>query len=249
MTGPLHLSRLTLKTRAPDVEPLLELLQPADDRNRLAVEHKLVWTAMPEDVREAANRERASGQSRSSFLWRADRRRGEFFVLGPKPRDEAAFFTVESKPFEPEFAPGDRLAFDLRVNATVDRKIREDEAGKAVRQRCDVAMDLIARQEKAEGRTTRPREKTPSAVAEEATREWLQARASASGFELSSIMLEGYRAERFRRSGKSFATLGIFDLKGTLVVTDPSVFIERLGNGFGRAKAFGCGLMLVRRIA
>ena len=30
-------------------------------------------------------------------------------------------------------------------------------------------------------------------------------------------------------------------------VTDPPAFLARLAAGFGRAKAFGCGLMLIRR--
>ncbi|MDX2120628.1 MAG: type I-E CRISPR-associated protein Cas6/Cse3/CasE, partial [Gemmatimonadota bacterium] len=41
--------------------------------------------------------------------------------------------------------------------------------------------------------------------------------------------------------------IGVLDLEGTLYVTDPSAFLGALGAGFGRAKAFGCGLMLIRR--
>ena len=42
---------------------------------------------------------------------------------------------------------------------------------------------------------------------------------------------------------------GVLDLVGTLDITDPAAFVIRLGQGFGRAKAFGCGLMLIRRAA
>lgn len=53
--------------------------------------------------------------------------------------------------------------------------------------------------------------------------------------------------------------LSVLDLEGILVVTDPAAFLDKvalkLGTasdaaaqaGFGRAKAFGCGLMLLKR--
>ena len=40
---------------------------------------------------------------------------------------------------------------------------------------------------------------------------------------------------------------GILDLTGLLEVTDPPLFLSHLAAGFGRAMAFGCGLMLIRR--
>lgn len=42
---------------------------------------------------------------------------------------------------------------------------------------------------------------------------------------------------------------GILDLRGSLTVTEPATFLAALARGFGRAKAFGCGLMLIRRAA
>ncbi|RYD61629.1 MAG: type I-E CRISPR-associated protein Cas6/Cse3/CasE, partial [Verrucomicrobiaceae bacterium] len=37
------------------------------------------------------------------------------------------------------------------------------------------------------------------------------------------------------------------DLTGQLTVTDPTAFQAMLLQGLGHAKAFGCGLMVVRR--
>ena len=42
-------------------------------------------------------------------------------------------------------------------------------------------------------------------------------------------------------------TFSVLDLEGELEVTDPALFLRSLAAGFGRAKAFGCGLMLIRR--
>jgi CRISPR system Cascade subunit CasE len=38
------------------------------------------------------------------------------------------------------------------------------------------------------------------------------------------------------------------DYKGVLCVTDTELFKTTLFNGIGRSKAFGCGLMMVRRV-
>jgi CRISPR system Cascade subunit CasE len=49
-----------------------------------------------------------------------------------------------------------------------------------------------------------------------------------------------------RRRGRA-AGISVLDLKGIIEVTDPAGFVDKLGRGFGSAKAFGNGLMLVRR--
>jgi CRISPR system Cascade subunit CasE len=46
-----------------------------------------------------------------------------------------------------------------------------------------------------------------------------------------------------------FAKFGVLDFAGMIEVTDPALFLPRLGKGFGKAKAFGCGLMLIKRAA
>ena len=52
------------------------------------------------------------------------------------------------------------------------------------------------------------------------------------------------RGDNTRRGGPRF---GGIDLEAGLTLTDPAAFLGRLLGGFGRAKAFGCGLMLIRR--
>ncbi len=42
-------------------------------------------------------------------------------------------------------------------------------------------------------------------------------------------------------------THGVLDLEGEIEVTDPAAFATALAQGFGRAKAWGCGMMLIRR--
>lgn len=243
MSEPLHFSRLTLRRDAADIAPLLQVLQPSKSSDRLAVDHRLIWTVIPPDVRTEVEQSRTAGTPKSAFLWRADRQRGRYYLLGPKPLEDSPFFTIETKPFVPVLSLGNKLAFDLRLNATVDRKVGEDGRGKAVRQRCDVAMDLLKEEAKPDRAGSRMQ------LAEKAAYDWLTTRAAEHGFHLDKLTLEGYRAERFARRGGRFGTLGIFDLKGALTITEPNSFLARLRQGFGRGKAFGCGLMLIKRIA
>ena len=245
MSAHLYFSRLTLRRDAEDIKPLIQVLQPSKSSDRLAVDHRLIWTVIPPDVRTEVEQSRTDGTPKSAFLWRAGRQRGRYYLLGPKPLQDSPFFTIETKPFEPALSPGDRLAFDLLLNATVDRKVGVDGRGKAIRQRCDVAMDLL----KAEAKVDRAEARM--SLAKEAACNWLTTRAEECGFhlDLDKLTLEGYRAERFARRGGKFGTLGVFDLKGALTITEPNSFLARLRQGFGRGKAFGCGLMLIKRIA
>lgn len=57
--------------------------------------------------------------------------------------------------------------------------------------------------------------------------------------------LKGRRDEKGNCRGISLSTL---DFEGELSVTDPGIFLSALFKGIGPAKAFGCGLMLVRRV-
>ena len=243
MSEPLHFSRLTLRRDAVDIKPLIQVLQPSKSSDRLVVDHRLIWTVIPPEVRTEVERRRSTGTPKSAFLWRADRQRGRYYLLGPKPLEESPFFTIETKLFEPALSPGERLAFDLRLNATVDRKVGVDNQGKAIRQRCDVAMDLLKEEAKPDRAGFRMQ------LAEKAAYDWLTTRATEHGFHLDKLRLEGYHAERFARRGGKFGTLGIFDLKGALTITEPNSFLARLRQGFGRGKAFGCGLMLIKRSA
>ena len=65
----------------------------------------------------------------------------------------------------------------------------------------------------------------------------------------------GYRAHlvRDKNSGLSGKTRGMnrflsVELTGELVVKDPVRFLDMIKKGIGPAKAFGCGLMLIRRL-
>ena len=84
---------------------------------------------------------------------------------------------------------------------------------------------------------------------EKAATDWMNRQATTRGFFLRSLTVEDYHTLRIKRErGNSRAIHGILDLRGALDVSEPNKFLSALSKGFGRAKAWGCGLMLIRRI-
>lgn len=249
----LWFTRATLKRDSADVAPLLGTLLGEEDAGRLAnTTHRLLWTLMPPD-RQRRGRVGAEDEDKAAFLWRsAPDARGTavWYVLGPEPRRDCAFFHVETKPWAPRLVAGDRLSFDVLVNATVDRMV-EPEKGRAGRRRVDVVMDAIVSKERAD--TDAPdRPRLRRLAAEEALSAWWDRQGQRSGFNPLALTVADYRTVtlgRGRPTAKRSALLGVGRLTGIVEVGDPDAFALRLATGFGRAKAFGCGLMLVKRAA
>lgn len=250
----LYLSRLRLR-RDPAVEALSALLTPRDEAWAMDANHRLVWSAFADDP-----------DRRRDFLWRAEGR-GAFLVLSARPPAASPFFEpAEVKPFAPDLRPRDRLSFALRANAT--RTVRTGDltaAGKERRAHIDLVMDRLRPIPGQTGLPTGATSERPAcrmALAREAALAWMTAQGERHGFVLaerpcrdgsehdltvsdySVVALPGHVG---KRAGQP--QFGVLDLVGTLDITDPAAFVIRLGQGFGRAKAFGCGLMLIRRAA
>lgn len=216
----LYLSRVTLRDD-PSVAALAAALMPSDD-TALNTDHRAVWSLF------------ADPEAERDFLWRKEPGRGRYMILSHRAPDTASpIFHVETRPFDVSLAEGDTLAFHLRVNATVARKCG-DKRGK----RHDVAMDLLRAHPPGDRAAHR------DALAEEAATAWLAKQVT--GCTLDALMLDGYETAQVPRKGRP-AQFGVFDLAGRLTVTDPTAFLGKLAQGYGRAKAFGCGLMLIRR--
>lgn len=197
---------------------------PREPGPRLDAHHRLLWAAFSD-----------SPDRRRDFLWREDRE-GEFLTLSARPPARHDLFEPpEVKAFAPHLDPGNRLAFALRVNATRERK----DVG-----RVDVVMDALH----ALPKDDRAPERTMIAQREGAA--WLRRQGEAAGFAIITAVAEDYSVaalprHRGKRAGQP--QFGVLDMTGTIELTDPAAFLARLAQGFGRAKAFGCGLMLIRR--
>src|SRR5271170_411010 len=243
MSPEVWLTRLTLKRDDAAIAPLLQELAPADSGAAMATGHRLMWSVIPPETRALHDRASPERPESAAFLWREAETARKFYLLGPRPLDHSPFFRIETKPYAPDLRPTDRLAFNLRVNATVARKGNVDARGRS--RRSDVAMDRM-RAEEAGGADIAGRAERRLKAAESATAEWLQRIGERDGFALKALRLEAYRVETLPRLGRG-ADIGVSDVEGALEVTDDKRFLARLLAGFGRAKAFGCGLMLLRR--
>lgn len=226
----MFLARLTLK-RSPDVAALGQLLDPAHQGRRMDAQHRLIWSAFAGDP-----------AARRDFLWR-DMGQGVFLVLSPEPPQRSALFEPpEAQPFAPDLRTGDRLAVVLRANAT--RTVKTDRitpSGKRERAHRDVVMAALHPVPKHERAPLRLE------LAQQAGQDWLAGQGVRAGFRLLRAAVTAYDVVEPPGHARRYPRFGVLDLEGQVEITDPSAFLARLVQGFGRAKAFGCGLMLIRR--
>ncbi len=228
MMAELYLSRARLR-RDTTVKALLPLLQSGDGGANHPGHH-LVWSLFAD-----------SPDRRRDFLWR-EMERGTFLILSARrPADRHALFEIDApKLFAPALEAGDRLQFSLRANPVVRRY--DPRRRRSVKH--DVVMDALRSNpggERAEHRLAVMRERGSA---------WLERQADRAGFIVQpvSVRVDGYDQHRVTRKGTapamSFSTL---DFDGFLTVGDPDTFLAAIAGGFGAAKAYGCGLMLIRR--
>lgn len=233
----LYLSRLELKSD-PGTNALKALINPAEQGRALDAHHRLLWSLFADGP-----------ERRRDFLWRAEDR-GRFFTLSRRPpRDGDLFKSPEVKVFEPDLKAGDRLSFVLRTNATRALKSSDGSRGK----RADVVMHML---HTTPGKETLPEDRPSARPAERMTLarvaawDWMEKQGLRHGFSPVDIGVEDYSVRAlplYRGPRKGQPQFGILDLTGVIEVTDADALAVALGQGLGRAKAFGCGLMMIRR--
>ncbi|HMO28544.1 type I-E CRISPR-associated protein Cas6/Cse3/CasE [Enterovirga sp.] len=233
----LWLSRIRLR-HAPDLAALAGLLLPSEENARIAAAHRLLWSLFADGP-----------DRRRDFLWREDGgsswQRTTFLVLsGRKPEDRRGLFEIdEPKAFEPALAPGQRLRFRLRASPGAAEARSHGQRGKRI--------DPLARALRGLGAEVRREQR--DTITQRVGIEWVARQGAAAGFRLVEaphgplLRVETDRWHILPRDGAKPVRFSSLDLEGELVVEDPAHFLSALGRGFGRAKAFGCGLMLIRR--
>ncbi len=269
MSEPLYLSRARLNAgRGEALAPIARALLEGARGETAAQAHRIVWMLFNDgEQRPIVD---AAGKNRL-FLWR-EKKPGEYYVLSRTlPRNGHELFSLDTQEFTPSLSRGDVLRFSLRANPVVTRKNVRGEAekkrdgkGRERGVRCDIVMDALSAYNgadgprDAEGRTIRAQIR-PEATAK-AAHYWIEEQGRKAGFALvnkpgaegevflSASNYETVRIPRIRRQSYAPpATFGVLDFEGLIEVTDPALFLARLPDGFGKAKAFGCGLMLIRR--
>lgn len=227
----MYFSRVSINPSAVDVKQLT-CLTCADGYR----EHQQLWRLFDED-RDA---ERV-------FLFRREQVQGwpRFFMVSDrKPEKTDGIWNIEPKEYEPKLHSGQQLAFSIRVNPVVTHTTDD---GK--KHRHDVVMNL----KKQTGYQELPSNKRPPLIqlVEQAGIEWLDKRAGKHGFSFDpgAVRVDAYTQNRvFKKRSKHPIRYSTLDFTGLLTVTELDTFMTALYNGIGSAKAFGCGLLLIRRL-
>lgn len=222
-------SRITINARSADPKELLRLT-----RGDVYAIHQILWRLFPEDPDAVRD-----------FIFRQEVGNGwPFFymVSQRRPHPLPGSVQVECKRYQPKLSKGQRLAFSLRANPVVTKKTEDGSR----RVRHDVVMNAkhdTAASFGANGLSC-------GELQYVAGIKWLSDRAGSHGFSFDPNLVRvfGYQQQQIK-SGKQEKKIrfSVLDYNGLLTVSDSRLFAKTLANGIGRAKAFGCGLMLVRR--
>lgn len=239
-----YFSRIRMDTAHPDAGAAVQQLL----RDDAYEDHRLLWQFFPAPP----------GLARDFVFRRMEDAGGhgaaQFYAVSQRPPEAPhPAWIVESKPFEPELQAGQELAFEIRINPVQSRK-REGGA-----RRDDVVMHAkhqFAQRAGFDAWRAIPQDERPPLyeLVHEAVSNWFcgdesnEGIAARNGFAANPAQLRvnGYRQHRMRRK-QTDIQISTVDISGLLAVRDPERFVAALHNGIGKAKAFGCGLMLVRR--
>ncbi|VGO07100.1 CRISPR-associated protein, Cse3 family [plant metagenome] len=210
----------------------LDLMRMVSRHGAAYRDHALVWRLFPGD-----------GAERDFVFRRGTDQDGRdvYYVVSQRPPQSVpGLLTVQSKPYAPALEEGEMLRFELRANPTVTRRNADGTRG----QRHDVLMNAKAKA-LAQGASVQKRIEEMDA----AGLRWLQERAATWGISVAenSVLVSAYTQHTLRHRQRNM-TFSSLDYTGVAQVENPVLLAKALTQGVGHAKAFGCGLLLVRRI-
>jgi CRISPR system Cascade subunit CasE len=191
--------------------------------------HHLIWSLFGDH------------DGRRPFLFRmtgASLREEVMIYASKAPQDPHGLWEIETKAFRPSFEVGARAAFSLRVNPTVSRD------GK----RHDLVMD-------ARRRGPLHEQSDRDAIAQRVVPAWLAPRLTAVGLEAQQdgseyvMRVENYAVRAFHHADGHRVRIATVDVTGMAQVVDPNALADGLLTGIGRGKAYGCGMLLIKRAA
>ncbi|MBD1226858.1 type I-E CRISPR-associated protein Cas6/Cse3/CasE [Xenorhabdus griffiniae] len=224
----MYLSKVTLHPSAYSIQAPSR----KKTKNDVYASHQLLWQLFTE-------------QEERNFLFRQEMSlsgRPEFLVLSTTaPIANSSRFQIQTKSFAPQLHNGQKLAFKLRANPTVC--LTNKNSGKQLRH--DVLMHA-----KRQTRHAGSSGDLESAMMQ-AAQTWIQDEKRLANWGIRFDFapdIERYTQHRsFKASGQKVAFSSV-DFQGVLTLSDSELFLEQYQKGFGRAKSFGCGLMLIRAL-
>jgi CRISPR system Cascade subunit CasE len=189
--------------------------------------HCALWQLFPD---ESAETRRSDGESRQGFLFRVEDSRpgrpAQVLVQSrQRPRPTSSVQLIGSRELHPQPSTDQRLAFLLTANPVKTVKdVQLEQKTKKTRDTCRVPLIKEADQQS-----------------------WLMRKLDGVAL-VESVSILPHQPLYFRRGHRGGKVVTV-TFEGVLNVIDPDRLVMLLENGIGPAKAFGCGLLLVRRIA
>ncbi len=227
----MYFSRIALKPGADRIKLVDLYCQNNQSTQNTYKEHQILWKLFDSDP-----------NAKRDFIYRYEpqHKTPTYFIVSQRePIDNHHIWKIETKDYAPLLSTGQRFAFLLRVNPVMTRNGKRHDVVMAEKQRINYKdMD----------RRTRPRSQE---IVEKKGLEWLQSRTESAGFSVddTAIRIEGYQPHvSGKKRGKQAIRYSTMDYRGILTVTDTQAFEKTLMQGIGKAKAFGCGLMLIRKV-
>ena len=237
------------------IDPLvLAKASKANKAHNAYAAHQLVWRAFPS----------APGTPRD-FVFRQEvpsagnignfgRRIPIFYVVSKRRPNVDGFGRAEVnaqvKPYHPQIQSGQRFSISLRANPVVSKCAGRGSTGERKHgKRHDVLMEAK--------RLAKLQKLAPSEWQEaqrKAVLEWLLRQSEPFGFrvvdEEKSFAINGYRQHvlprRKRQNERQTIQFSSVDITGIIEVREPEQLKQALFQGLGKAKGFGCGLLLLR---
>lgn len=256
----MYLSRIQLTDAIAQESQLGKLLQ----RNSYGM-HSLLW-----DLFETGERFLFREENRRDQL-NVEKNRPLYFVLShQQPKNDSPLFRVESKILEPSLKIGDKLGFKLRANPVVARRAEGEKKSKkhdvvmnaqkhwlieacrvrgcsTVGKKSELKKSLLQHADYHGISGSKKLQAQLESVISEATARWIHERGDKLGFTVDAIEATGYRWNALPEKGRD-AGFSSLDYEGVLTVAQPTTLLSAIKAGVGPAKAFGCGLMLIRRL-
>ena len=188
--------------------------------------HRQLWQFFPGEARETRS---SDEEVRQGFLFRVEEHRpGRSARLLVQSRRTLApasgLNVVGTRELHPQPSPGQRLAFLLTANPI---------------------KTIVDAEREAKPNKKSEKSRVPL-IREEEQREWLRRKLQmAAAIEVAAVLPH---PPMYFRKGARGGKLVTVTFEGVLRVLDSAALMSCLENGIGPAKAFGCGLLLVRRI-
>jgi len=188
---------------------------------------------------------RSKNQKRD-FLYRVEydayKNVKSILLLASHPVQSTDEMQIQVSPtYDPQITVGELLHFRLRANPVVKRK----ENGKSK----EYGLIIDAKHQLKKKGLECSEDYSLDEIIHEKGMEWLERKGIQHGFHVENWNVAVGSDDEYsvNANGKNNFLIRTLDFEGKLTVTDTGLFIKALFQGIGSAKAFGCGLLLVRR--